>query len=224
MSATGTTVHAIEGQSFTAVVANFSDANPNLAAGDFSAVIFWGDGTKSVGTIADNINGGYSVTGSHMYTTDGPAAITVVIQDSAGASAQANSTLLIADSIPTVHATVHRRHHQHLVTLSGSFSDSALEGHTVVVNWGDGQSTVMYLGVSMSGQFVFPHDYSGHFLAQHHGRVQITITVLDDMGTSSVPQVLNVNFNNGHHHFRDLGRRFESQSNIWDIPGLDFFS
>src|SRR5262249_11674875 len=139
-------------------------------------------------------------------------------------STQANSTLLIADSIPIVHATAHRHKREHLVMLSGSFSDSALEGHTVVVNWGDGQSTVMYLGVGMSGQFVMPHDYSRHVLAKHNGRVQITITVLDDVGTSSVPQVLNVNFNNGHHHFRDDDQTHGTEGDIWNIPGIDFFS
>jgi hypothetical protein len=223
MTATGTTLNAIEGQSFAAVVANFSDAYPNLTAKDFSAVITWGDGTTSAGSIAANNNGGYSVTGTHTYATEGSAAITVLLQDSVGATAQANSTALIADGVPVVHATVHHHKHQHRVTLIGSFSDSALENHTVVVSWGDGTSTVMDLGVSWTGQFTLEHDYSGHFLAKHHGLVHITITVLDNVGTSSAPQVLNVNFNNGHHHFSE-DNHHGKEGDIWNIPGIDFFS
>jgi hypothetical protein len=225
ISATGTTVNATEGQSFTAVVANFLDANPSLGPSDFSATITWGDGTTSAGTIAPNGSGGFSVTGTYTYGTEGSEAISVVIRDNAGGMAQANSTVLIADSVPVVHATAHhQKHHRHVV-VTGSFSDSAVEDHTVLVNWGDGTFSTLDLGVSKSGSFVLEHDYTGSFLANHHGVVHITVTVLDDAGTAA-SQTLNVNFNEGHHHVKEHhhGQHQENHGDLWDIPGMDFFS
>ena len=49
-------------------VATFSSADPNAYSASFSGEIDWGDGTKSAGTINDNGNGYYYVTGSHTYT------------------------------------------------------------------------------------------------------------------------------------------------------------
>ena len=76
-------MHAVEGLSFTAVVANFSDGNLSLTAKDFSATINWGPTatpTSSVGTI--NLIGStfipnvgtvpqYSVTGGTTYPEGG---------------------------------------------------------------------------------------------------------------------------------------------------------
>jgi hypothetical protein len=224
ITATGTTLDPAEGESFTAVVANFSDGNS--AANDFSAMISWGDGTSSPGTISSNSTGNFSVVGTHTYAFEGTEAISVLIHDSTGNTALANSTAIIADSVPVVHATVHHHKHEHHVVLTGSFSDSALEGHTVLVNWGDGTSTIYYLGVSKNGQYSFEHDYTGHFLAKHHGVAHITVTVLDNAGASSVPQVLTVNFNEGHHHKHEDndGQHQKNLGDIWNVLGLDFFS
>jgi len=189
-------------------------------------VISWGDGTTSAGIISPNTSGNFSVTGTHTYASEGTEAIAILIRDSAGTTAQANSTVLVADSAPVVHATVHHHEHQHHVVLTGSFSDPALEDHKVVVSWGDGTSTVYDLGVSTGGQFTWQHDYNAQFLGMHHGRANITIVVLDDVGASSAPLTLSVNFNNGHHHVSEgnHGQNHENRGEIWDIPGIDFFS
>ena len=53
----------------------------------------------------------------------------------------------------------------------------------------------------------------------------ITIAVLDDAGTSSAPQVWNVSFNNGHHSSAgNHGWYYGKHGNLWDVPGIDFFS
>jgi len=221
----GATIHATEGVSFTAVVANFSDANSNLNAGNFTAAITWADGTSSAGVISANSTGGYSVTGTHTYGIVGTESIRVDIRDGAGGSAQAISTVIVADSIPVVQAHVHHHEHQHQVFLTGAFFDSALEGHTVLVNWGDGTTSVVNLGVSQTGPFSLGHEYSGHFLAEQGHKVHITVTVIDDAGTSSAPLVLNLSFDHGHHESSegDDGHH-EGEGNIWDVPGLNLFS
>jgi len=54
----------MEGTSFTAVVAHLTDGDPNGVASDYSATIYWGDGTNSVGSIAGSSGGGFDVVGT----------------------------------------------------------------------------------------------------------------------------------------------------------------
>src|SRR5262249_59558764 len=57
-----------EGAPFTNVVLfHFSDATPAGTASDFTAVISWGDGTTSPGTVVASPGGGFDVLGSHTY-------------------------------------------------------------------------------------------------------------------------------------------------------------
>jgi hypothetical protein len=46
------------------VVATFTDADANGTVADYSAVIKWGDGTSTTGTVAAS-GGGFTVSGSH---------------------------------------------------------------------------------------------------------------------------------------------------------------
>src|SRR5262249_52905749 len=65
----------------------FTDTNPATAAGDFTAVIDWGDGIRSAGKVVGS-NGTFTVTGSHRYDDEGFYAVTVQINhDSATAVA-----------------------------------------------------------------------------------------------------------------------------------------
>jgi hypothetical protein len=226
MMGTGTTIHATEGVPFTAVVANFSNANSSLTPASFSAVINWSDGTTSAGVITGNSATGYSVTGTHAFGSTGTKSLTVVIQDSAGQWAQAISTVIVADFIPLIQAHVHHHEHQHHVTLTGTFFDAASEDHEVVVNWGDGTTSVLDLGISRTSPFSLDHQYSGHFLAEHGGRVRVTVTVIDDDGESSAPLVFNLKFDNRHEDDDEgnHGLHLGEDNNLWDIPGINFFS
>ena len=60
LTATGTTITAVQGTPFTGVVASFTDADPNGVAGDYSASIYWGDGQTSTGTVTANGSGGFN--------------------------------------------------------------------------------------------------------------------------------------------------------------------
>jgi hypothetical protein len=84
------------------VLATFSDANPYAALGDYSATIYWGDGTQSVGTIVlqsrTATDSSWAVIGSHTYkdlvSRDASYPILVVITDADGAILNTlNSTL-----------------------------------------------------------------------------------------------------------------------------------
>jgi hypothetical protein len=92
----GKTISGVKGQSLTAVVASFTDADPTGSASEFSALINWGDSTSSAGTIAANGSGGFNVTGTHTYSNSGTFPISVAIQAMAGSTATANSTANIS--------------------------------------------------------------------------------------------------------------------------------
>jgi len=61
----------VEGANFTdRTVATFFDLNSPGPVADYSAVIHWGDGTNSPGTVIGFGGGSFSVTGSHTYAEE----------------------------------------------------------------------------------------------------------------------------------------------------------
>ena len=57
-----------EGVRFNALLATFTDTNPNPKPGEFSAKIFWGDGTSSAAFILPD-QSAFDVRGSHLWPT-----------------------------------------------------------------------------------------------------------------------------------------------------------
>jgi ELWxxDGT repeat protein len=79
---------------FSGVVATFTDGNPAAAAGDFTANINWGDGSMGPGTVS-SANGGFQVTGSHLYAAGGAENIVVTVNDLGGQSASITSSATV---------------------------------------------------------------------------------------------------------------------------------
>ena len=74
---------------WTGEVAAFTDLDTKAAAGDFTASIDWGDGTTSVGVVASDGNGGFTVSGSHQFGNVGTFSANVSILDKGGSIATA---------------------------------------------------------------------------------------------------------------------------------------
>jgi hypothetical protein len=68
-----------------AVLAAFSDADPRGTITDYAAVISWGDGSTSVGTIAAANGGAFLVRGVHRYRSAGRFTAQILIRDAGGA-------------------------------------------------------------------------------------------------------------------------------------------
>jgi hypothetical protein len=87
---------------FSGIVATFTDANPSGAVSDFSAVINWGDGSASNGSITLS-NGVFSVTGSHTYIGNASVPFAVTVNDVGGASASSSTQLpiIVSGLIPS---------------------------------------------------------------------------------------------------------------------------
>jgi len=91
------------GAPFTGAVVHFTSTNTLETAGDFTALIHWGDGTPdSVGTVTGG-SGHFTVSSSHFYEQVGTEALQVVITDSAGVQVTAGGTptWTTAASLPT---------------------------------------------------------------------------------------------------------------------------
>jgi probable HAF family extracellular repeat protein len=69
----------------TTQIATFSDTNTNDAASVFTAVINWGDGLSSLGTVSGS-NGSFTVSGGHTYARTGSLPLDVSITDPSNAA------------------------------------------------------------------------------------------------------------------------------------------
>ena len=105
LTPTGVTVTPTEGAVFTGIVATFTHAGANTDASIYSAVIAWGDGHLSLGTVAwAGMQFGltFNVTGTNTYIEEGTYAVRVQINDVAGSTAIGSSTANVAILARTV--------------------------------------------------------------------------------------------------------------------------
>jgi uncharacterized protein (TIGR03118 family) len=114
LSAAITNVSAVEGLPFVGVVTTFTDANIYASAGDFTALVQWGDGTSDTSgdgnvtlTQTNGPGSSYLITGTHVYTTPTtgfpPNVLVVTIYESDGGSTVLNTvyaqgTATVADA------------------------------------------------------------------------------------------------------------------------------
>ena len=71
------------GNSLSGPVAVFDDTYTGAELTDFSAVINWGDGTTTAGTISGGTGGPFTVSGDHTYADSGNYTITTTLSDDA---------------------------------------------------------------------------------------------------------------------------------------------
>ncbi|HTD23143.1 MAG TPA: hypothetical protein VK738_10845 [Terriglobales bacterium] len=185
LSASGTTVAAPHGASFTAVMATFTDANPNGVVGNFTALINWGDGSSSAGTVSANASGGFNVLGTHTYIATGGHTATITIHDVGGSMTTATSN--VKDDFPLT-ATGRRLHVRLGAPFSlvvASFTDAdpspSIGNFTASIDWGDG--TAPTLGIITKSGPVF--NVSGNHAYKKVGGWNVTVTILDTGGATA---------------------------------------
>ncbi|HVX09989.1 MAG TPA: CARDB domain-containing protein [Pirellulales bacterium] len=187
LSATSTTLTAIEGATFTGAVAAFTDANPLATAAAYTATIDWGDGTSSTGQVTTATGStGFVVNGSHVYSHYAASlTATVTVSDTGGAVATASDVVKLADApIVLTPATVAIpaggvANNLLLATFTHA-GDETASSFTATVDWGDGSSSAAT--VSESGgvfQVVGSHSYVSA------GAFTIGVSVTDQAGTTN---------------------------------------
>ncbi|HET6878951.1 MAG TPA: PA14 domain-containing protein, partial [Pirellulales bacterium] len=189
INATGQVVATTEGSAAGGIVATFTDSNSSDTFNQPS--INWGDGTSSDGTISGpDVNGIYTVTGTHTYAqgyVDAP--LTVTISDTGGSTAVATGSISVADLPLHAGTATATSSTEDLTTstLTATFSDDNLLSLTTdfsaTINWGDGAtSTNGYAIVGGNGSFTL----TGSHVFADAGQRNFTITVNDQGGSSAV--------------------------------------
>jgi hypothetical protein len=92
----GPNIVAQQNVAWSGTVATFQDSN--AGAGVQSAVIDWGDGHTSTGSVS-NSNGTWSVSSSHIWATPGNYTVTASVADNGGGSAKATGGAYVGGQI-----------------------------------------------------------------------------------------------------------------------------
>ena len=110
LSAGGTSFTIGKNTLFSGAVASFTDADPNAVATPRpteTALINWGDGTASAGTITqDTAGGSFTVSGKHAYAVAKTFTVTVSVRDPGGSKATATTTATVLPPQPTTTPTL----------------------------------------------------------------------------------------------------------------------
>jgi RHS repeat-associated protein len=140
-------IDAVEGVAFTAGVAGFSAPDDTVRASDYTALVDWGDGSTSVGTVvADRgATGVFTVDASHTYAEEGSYPVRVTVEDRSGDTSSASGTATVSDqylgvSPVAVAATAGRPFEGTVATFTEGFDDPAGD-FRATIDWGDGTSS-----------------------------------------------------------------------------------
>lgn len=190
-SVAGATFSATEGVTFNGQVGSFTDADPSLAAGNFSATINWGDGASTSGNVTSNGVGGFNVTGNHKYAEEGPYPASVSVTANGSTPGVGNGTALVADAPLT--AVGYSLICKGLIFSDtvATFTDADPAGtasdYTAGIVWGDGKSstgTIVPFGTGW--KVVGTHSYL------KRGKYVVTIHI-GDAGGSTASATTNIN-------------------------------
>jgi streptogramin lyase len=197
---TAVPVQGVEGQQFTHDVATFQSANPAARATDFTATISWGDNSTSAGTIVEDADGVFHVTGSHTYAEEQAAGsltgAKILVRDFGGATATIPLTnaITVADApLTATGATVSAVEGTSKTAIVASFTDAnanaPLSDFSATIDWGDGTTstgadvTIAALGTAPNGRaftVTGTHQYAGV------GTHSITVNLLDVGGSQAI--------------------------------------
>jgi hypothetical protein len=188
LTATGNTVLATEGHSFTLTLATFTDANPLARAADFKAIIFWGDGNSDYATITPDKSkaGTFDVTGSHLYIEEGAYPIKVQIRDAAGGGASVSGTINVADApLAAVFKPTSGFEGNAVTGVLATFTDGDPWGvkgdYKATINWGDGTSSAGTLKENVFGAW----NVSGTHTYNVEKGYKVSVTITDKGGAST---------------------------------------
>jgi FG-GAP-like repeat/FG-GAP repeat len=172
-----TVFHVTPNQLFSGAVGTFTDTDRSQVASDFTAVINWGDGTTSVGTVVGG-DGGFTITGAHTYAAAGQDIVTATLRDDAPgtATATAVSTALVGFPGQLVLTTATEDSAILPGTAIATFTDGDLTdtaaSFAATIDWGDGTTTTGTI-VGAAGSFAVD---GGHTYAVE-GNFQATATL-----------------------------------------------
>ena len=203
VTASAISPNPVEGKSFTAPVATFTDLNAANAQND-TASIDWGDGAASPAdgnpvAVSGCANGTCTVTGTHTYAEEGSYTTKVTVTDAADATSDASTGSVTVDDAPlhlsgTTVATATRNVTESVVaTFTDEDPGGAASDYTSTIDWQDGnQSPADGHAVSIvaNGSGGFNITGSHTYAAGGSWPKPITVTVKDAGPTYSVTSTI----------------------------------
>jgi hypothetical protein len=187
ISASGMSVSATEGHSFSGGVAKVNDPDATASPSEYTATIDWGDGTKSSGHLTGT-NGDFTVVpdAAHTYAEEGSFTIKVTVTDTdtPDNTASASSTAKVADAALSASGASPSRSGNAVTGSVATFTDSDPNGtksdYTAAITWGDGSMSAGTVSAS-GGKF----SVNGSHTYSKPGTYTITTTIKDIGGSTA---------------------------------------
>jgi hypothetical protein len=132
------------GQTLTLSASEFQSSLPSTS---FTATIFWGDGSSSLGTLVPGDNGTFAVSGSHTYSTAGTYSILVSIAGPNGTLESTGPVIQVVNPPLTGYATQTAVPSSlplsaaPLATLTDPNPADPAASFTATISWGDGTTS-----------------------------------------------------------------------------------
>lgn len=177
------TFKPVVNQAYAATVGGFTFSDTTAKAGDFTAVIDYGDTGGAAGNIISTAPGVFSVIGGHGYSSVGNLPVTVTISGPGGSTTVIHSTAAVQAGVGgslmlnPIGLTFHPQANKPYIDTVGSFSSSdptlKATDFSAFIDYGD---TGGYIGnVSLTSPGVFTVT-GGHGYALGNFLVNVTIT------------------------------------------------
>ena len=169
VTVTVSTVSATSEVAFTTQVATFTTTDSGTTERNFTAIVGWGDGSTTQGTVVKDSSGHFAVEASHTYATNGSYALSVIVTEQGTSPATGSSTALVSIApVPTpwpLHVIASSG-----TVFSGTVATFSAPGHlatdfTATVDWGDGTApsaatVVASGGVNGAFRVIASHTYN----------------------------------------------------------------
>ncbi|HEV3343343.1 MAG TPA: DUF4214 domain-containing protein [Pirellulales bacterium] len=158
---TAQAITATEGHTFSGQVATFADTYAAQVASDLTAIVNWGDGTVTAGTVSGG-SGSFTISGSHAYADEGSHTVTTTVADDSpgtfAATGTATATVPEGDAGNLTPTTITPTEGHAFSGAVASFTDAGnplqVAGDwTASISWGDGTTTTGTVTGSTGGPF-----------------------------------------------------------------------
>ena len=147
-SPTGLVARTVTGRMKDLAVATFKDADPNGKASEYTATIYWGDGSQpTAGKITRNASGLFTVTGKHTFPSEGTYPLYVAVKSATGVTANIRAEARVADApltatpVPVVGYAGQALTNIVVATFKDADPRGILSDFTARIIWGDGTTT-----------------------------------------------------------------------------------
>src|SRR5690348_7453693 len=168
ITASGTTLAAVEGTVLSGSVATFTDPSTSATPSEYSASIDWGDGSTPDAGVVTASSGLFSVSGTHAYAEEGsfPVTVTITDLDTTTNGATANSTANVGDAALALtcasSSTSPTSFNGNVASVTDANSNATAADFTATISWGDGSTSKGSVSGSTGGPFTVSgsHNYS----------------------------------------------------------------